>query len=379
MTDVFASLAEAHSTKGAAAALDRLIEVFAERGEYNRLFEARLMRKRYDLGLPLIPDGPAEDLGPAQQSYDQAMMAAARESAALYLKSGKLAESWPFFRALGETAGLRDAISRLNPEDSDDSIIEIALNEGLHPAKGFAMLLKRHGICRAITFFEQYPDPATREESLALLSSTLYDELTANLRSAIERTEGAPPAAATIAELIAGRDWLFGEYSYHVDLSHLMSVVRMSCEASDEGILARGLEMAEYGSRIHSTLSYRGDPPFEDFFLDSAIYLRARTGAGVDAAIAHFRAKIASYNYEEVSTYPAQMLVRMLLRLNRPTEAIRVYEEFLSGTNPAYLSCPTLLQLCRIAGDFERIKQIAELEGDPVQYTAALIAQAAKT
>lgn len=66
MTDVFASLAEAHSTKGAAAALDRLIEVFAERGEYNRLFEARLMRKRYDLGLPLIPDGPAED--PARRS-----------------------------------------------------------------------------------------------------------------------------------------------------------------------------------------------------------------------------------------------------------------------------------------------------------------------
>jgi hypothetical protein len=57
MTDVFASLTEAHSTQGPAALLDRLAEVFRERGEFNRLFEARLMKKRHELGLPLIPEG----------------------------------------------------------------------------------------------------------------------------------------------------------------------------------------------------------------------------------------------------------------------------------------------------------------------------------
>jgi hypothetical protein len=375
MTDVFASLAEAHSTQGPAAVLDRLIEVFRERGEFNRLFEARLMKKRHELGLPLIPEGPAEDLGPAQKAYDQTMLEAARETANLYLAAGKLAEAWPFFRALGEAAPLREAIDRLPPEDAEDPVIEIALSERLHPSKGFEFLLKRHGICRAITFFEQYPDPATREQSLALLSETLYNELAANLRAAIERAEGSAPEAMGIRGLIEGRDWLFGEYSYHVDLSHLMSVVRLSSEAEDPGILARGLEMAEYGSRLHSTLSYRGDPPFEDFFRDSAIYLRARTGVEVEEAIAHFRAKVASYDYEQMSTYPAQTFVRMLLRLHRPQLAIEIFEEFLGDTNPAYLSCPPLAQLCRIAGDYERLKQLARREGDLVQYSAALIAE----
>jgi tetratricopeptide (TPR) repeat protein len=270
---------------------------------------------------------------------------------------------------------LRDAIERLAPDQAEDPVIEIALGERLHPSKGFEFLLKRHGICRAITFFDQYPDPATREQSLALLSETLYHELAANLRAAIERTEGHAPDGARITDLIAGRDELFGEYSYHVDLSHLMSVVRLSADADDPGILARGLEMAEYGSRLHSTLSYRGDPPFEDFFRDSAIYLRARTGVAVEEAIAHFRAKVASYDYEEMSTYPAQVFVRMLLRLGRPQDAIQVFEQFLADTNPAYLSCPPLAQLCRMAGDYERLKQLARREGDLVQYSAALIAQ----
>lgn len=374
MSDVFAGLAEAYSTQGAQALLDRLIEVFRERGEFNRLFEARLMKKRHELGLPLIPEGPLEDLGPAQKEYDQAMMEAAKETAELYLASGKLAEAWPYFRALGETTRLREAIDQLPPEEAEDPVIEIALSERLHPKKGFEFLLKKHGICRAITFFDQYPDPATREESLALLTETLYGELTANLTAAIERAEGTPPAGSTVRELTADRDDLFSEYSYHVDLSHLMSVVRMACDAEDPAILRRGLEMAEYGSRLHTTLTYRGDPPFEDFFRDSAIYLRARTGVQVEEAIAHFRAKVASYDYEEVSTYPAQVFVRMLLRMERPQDAIQVFEEFLSSTNPAYLSCPSLAQLCRMAGDYERLQHLAQREGDLVQYTAALIA-----
>ena len=68
-------------------------------------------------------------------------------------------------------------------------------------------------------------------------------------------------------------------------------------------------------------------------------------------------------------------VMRMLLRLHRPQLAIEIFEEFLGDTNPAYLSCPPLAQLCRIAGDYERLKQLARREGDLVQYSAALIAE----
>ncbi|MCS7026777.1 MAG: hypothetical protein NZV14_18410 [Bryobacteraceae bacterium] len=375
MTDAFGRLLQAQALGGATAVLDCLIEIFRERGEFNRMFEARLMRQRHELGLPLIPETTPEELGQARQAYQDALLAAARDTAMLYLNAGQIAEAWPYFRALGQTSEIRQAIEQLGDAEGDDAVMEIALQEGVHPAKGFAMLLKRHGICRALTFFEQYPDLATREASLALLSRTLHSELDANLRAAIEALEGTAPEGNNIPQLIANRDWLFGEYSAHLDVAHLMSIVRFCWESSDPDTLARGLEMAEYGSRLHATVSYRGDPPFEDFFRDATIYLRARTGVDVEAAVAHFRAKVASYDLEEIGSYPVQTFIRMLLRLNRPAVAVEVFEQFLSDVNPAYLSCPSLPQLCRLAGDFERLKMIAQRDGDLIQYVAAILAQ----
>ena len=48
-----------------------------------------------------------------------------------------------------------------------------------------------------------------------------------------------PPSGATIPELIAGRDWLFEDDAYHIDVSHLGAVVRYSPMARDEPTLRR--------------------------------------------------------------------------------------------------------------------------------------------
>ena len=88
----------------------------------------------------------------------------------------------------------------------------------------------------------------------------------------------APPAGATIAELIAGRDWLFAEESYHIDISHLASVVRMSVLVTDPEAIAMAADLTEYGRRLSPRLQFEGVPPFERIFDDHGIYLRRPAG-----------------------------------------------------------------------------------------------------
>jgi hypothetical protein len=370
---VFSTIDASLHQAGAHAALDRLVAHFLETRQYGRLFEARLMRKRHELGLPLMPTAPLHLDATSQQAYDAEMLDAARQAARLLLDEGRIAESWPFFRALNEPAPVRDAIERLDDGAGGEAVIEIALGERVHPRKGFAMLLAQHGICRAITLFDQYPDAATREDSLALLAGALYGELRANLRAVIERAEGAAPAADSVRDLMAGRDWLFGEYSYHADISHVMSVVRLAAESARAETVRIGRELAEYGVRLSPELQHGGEPPFEEYFEGYARYLRARMGEQVDDTIAWFRGRVASYDYEQIGTYPAQTLVRMLLRLGRPQTAIEVFEEFVGETDANYLSCPPLAELCQLAGDWERLSALAVQGEDLIRYTAAQI------
>lgn len=376
MAELFHSLDSLAQHQSPLQVLDYLVDHFHQQNDFARMFEARLMRKRFQLGLPLLPSGHLHLHSAAQKEYDAEMLAAAKDAARGYLQRGQIAESWPYYRALGDPAPVRQAIDELDPSAGTDAILEIALGERVHPLKGYTMLLAQHGICRAITLFEQYPDAATREDALTLVAQKLHQDLRDNLRNVIERNEGAAPSGDTIADLISNRDWLFGEFCYHIDVSHLMSVVRMCAESDRESTLRLGRDLARYGMRLHSELQYKGDPPFEDFYRDHELYLGARLGDNVDAAIAHFRARVASYDYEQIGTYPAQVLVRMLLKLGRKQEAVEVFERWVGDTDPNYLSCPSLPQLCQMAGDYERMRKLAEKDGDAIRYTAALLTPA---
>jgi hypothetical protein len=354
-----------------------LIRDARERGNYAQLFEARLMETRHRLGLPLLTGGPPVGLeGERRAVYDRSVMDAAKEAGELFLAAGDIPRAWPYFRALGEPEPVANAISSLRDAGDDvDAIIDVALSERVHPLRGLELVLAHHGICRAITCFDQYPDPGSRDEGLRLLASTLYKELRANMRRAIEQQEGqAPPEAATISELIGGREWLFGEYDYYVDTSHLISVLRFAAESHDSQTVALAIELAEYGKHLSPMFHHRGEPPLDDVYEDHLIWLRAMSGQEVEAGVRHFRDKVSALDLEQTGSYPAQVLVRFLLRLERYDEAVEVFERYLANTDPAYLMCPTLVELCRMAGDWERIRSLARDRGDLLTFAAASLA-----
>ena len=375
--DLFDRLDNSFSHAGPAAAFDTLLAQLQTEKRHAHLFEARLMRKRHELGLPLAA-GDAAAIPPERRAeWDAYVAAAAREAGESYLADGEIARAWPYFRALGDSAPVKQAIENASASDAKDEVIEVALHERVHPVRGYQMVLATHGSCRAITCLDQYPDPDTREAALELLTRALHTELTENLARVIEKQEGAPPADRSMTALLSGRDWLFGEYDYYIDTSHLLSALRFAVESENPEVWRRALDFAGYGQHLGPMYHYAGEPPFEKPYSDHAMFLRGLLGIDVDASVAHFRHIAETADPERIGTYPAQVLVRYLLRLKRPQEAIEVFEQHLMESDPQYLTCPNLTQLCQIAGDHERLRRVARGRNDVLSYLASYLLEPA--
>ncbi|MBI3695162.1 MAG: hypothetical protein HY238_10040 [Acidobacteria bacterium] len=372
--DAFERLEQALRSGGPEAGFEFLLRKFQEEKNYPRIFEARLMKKRRELGLPLIQVDSLEDLpADTRRAYEQAYLDAAREVGGLFLADGEIQRAWPYFRAIGETAPVAAAIEQLTPDQGTEPLLEIAFHERVHPRKGFELLLANHGICRAISYFEGYPVREGREQSRSLLVRTLHTELVESLKRTIVQREGPAPDTSSVSDLIAGRDWLFEDNCYYTDTSHVVSVLRFSIDSEDPQTLALAAEIADYGRRLAPMFHYKSDPPFENIYEDHAIYLRALLGQDVDMAIAHFRRKLAASDPAEVGAGPAQALVGLLARLKRYPEAIEVSLEHLRDADPSQLACPSALQLCQLAGDFTRLRKLAQERGDLLSFTAATL------
>ena len=359
---------------GSGAAFDFLIQRLREEKNYPLLFEARLMKKRLELGLSLIPIDSLEDLPEeTQRAYQTTYIEAAREVGGLFLAEGDIARAWPYFRAIGETEPVTAAIEAVASQEEIEPVIEIAFHERVHPRKGFELILTHQGICRAITSFGQYPVGEGRRDSLRLLVRQLHGDLVESLKRVIAGREGERPDAQSIQTLMKGRDWLFERDSYHVDASHLAAVVQYSVELSDPETLRLALELTEYGKRLSPMFQSRGHPPFDDFYADYGVYLRALLGEDVDGAAAHFRSKVARLDPEEMGSAPAQSLVQLLARLKRYDEAVEVSMDYLQKVAPSELSCPSVNQLCRLAGDPRKLKEIARQQEDLLSFTAGVV------
>jgi hypothetical protein len=359
-----------------ASSLDYLIRQFRESKEYHLMFETKLMKKRLELGLPLIQ---APNLGAlprdVQAEYQQYLVEAAQETGELFLASGDIPKAWPYLRATGDVERVAAAIEKLEAGDNVDAIIEIAFMQGVHPAKGLELALGKFGICRALTYFGGNGGEKDREQCIAVLARSIYSELLASIDNAIEEREGRKTGSTSITELIEGRDWLFGEYSSYIDPSHLVSLLQYSPEVTGPETLRQFHDLCEYGKRLSANFQFPGRSPFEDPFVDYDHYVQALLGVDVDEHIAHFRKKVMET--VAAGNWPAQILVNLLVRLERYREALEVSLEYLPGAHASEIACPTAQQLCELAGDFDRLAELARERGDILTYVAAHLETAA--
>ncbi len=385
---VFAELETTLTTQGPVAAINRLCTELRVNKDYTALFYALLMKKRHELGVSPIPTGPSQDLPPQTHApYEEAIREAARLVGGLFLQDRNLAQAWLYFRMLGEPEPMRQALEAYEPQDGEDlqPVVQIAFYEGVHPTRGFDLILSRFGICNAITTLSnpELGHPAdVRQYCLQRLVRALYTELRERLTAEIERQEGKPPAEAeappdtpgVVRRLITGRDWLFGDDFYHIDVSHLSSVVQMSLHLQPCPELGLARELCAYGQRLSGRFLGAGEPPFEEQYRAYDIYLAVLTGEEVEAGLKYFREQVEKNDVATVGTYPAEVLVNLLLRLERPAEALAVSRKYLAASDPRRLTCPSITELCQKTGHYRTLADAAREQGDPVHFLAGLIA-----
>lgn len=372
---LFAEVERRIETEDPRAALDWLIGQLRETRDYRAVFEARLMRKRFEMGLPLLQADSASSLPEAvQKEYQSEMIAAARETGGLFLSDGDILRAWPYFRAIGEAEPVMEALENAaNDREDADGLIAIALQEGVHPRKGIELVLAKHGMCRAINVLGMFQIQKDRDKCIALLVRGLHAEIVDRMGRAIEAEEGKRPETRNLPEMMRGRDWLFGEWTYYVDTSHLASILPYAPETDDEEILGLFLEMCEYGKRLSANFHYKGDPPFEDAYEGYGRYAGALLGRNVDENLEWFRVKADEADVDQYGDAPRQALIRLLASVERYGEAAREMEKLPREMQSEPLTIPQLLYL---SGDYRRLREFARERADVLAFAAATAARA---
>jgi hypothetical protein len=132
-------------------------------------------------------------------------------------------------------------------------------------------------------------------------------------------------------------------------------------------------ELCIYGRKLSKNLQGHTEAPFEEGYDDYLAFLNVIAGVEVEKGLARFRAK-AEREAAEGSTYSAQVYVNLLMRANRPAEALAAAKQFLLAEDDRNLICPGVSELARKAGDYSALAEAAQARNDPVAFLAGLIA-----
>src|SRR5262249_49727473 len=148
---------------------------------------------------------------------------------------------------------------------------------GVLPKKGFDLVLDRHGVCSAITMVSSSDitgNAELRDHCVGRLVRALHSQLSERVRAGLTGRGIPVPDNATLPQLVEAPPELFADDSYHIDTSHLSSVVQMSTylPAGPDNELAQ--ELCVYGRRLSRGLQGHNDAPFDDGYDDYLAYLK---------------------------------------------------------------------------------------------------------
>ncbi|WP_437201700.1 hypothetical protein [Planctomicrobium sp. SH664] len=376
----FNAIESALKEQGIDSAFEQLFQRLRQRREWHNLFDAKMLQAKKDLSLPLsrpssLQDVPAEHRKSIEHSY----LLAAREVADEFLREGDFSSAWMYLQAIREPEKIAAAIDQL-PDSIDDydrleRILGIALHQGVHPEKGVKLMLNSHGTCSTITALDQlFPQltPQQRSNCAKLMVRHLYEDLRGTVRRHLEQRLPLLEPDLPLEDLIRGREWIFEGTNYHIDVSHLSSVVRFarSIEVPAEELqLAR--QLAQYGAQLDRSLQYDGDPPFQNFYLAHRHYFGVLLNQHREAGLKYFREQLQAEPDERDQPILAYVLVDLLVRSEQLHEAIDVATKYLANLGEDVNI--SLDELCVKAGRPDVLLKLRREQDQLVGFTAALM------
>jgi hypothetical protein len=378
--DAFSTIETIRQSSGPGAAVEELIRTLETRGEHHRLFDAILLKKKFEMGLPLSRptsfDSVPED---RQTEFEEAYIAAARRVGTAFLNQNNIPQAWIYLRTIREPQRVVQALDRIVPGDglpeNVDELITVALYERAHPVKGLELMLQSRGTCNTISAFDQAVPQISADERIRgaeLLVRHLYGELLQSVCRDIERRGEEKFTGTTLREAITGRDWLFDDGNYHVDVSHLGSVVRFARFLSPESTeLETAIQLSEYGMRLSPQFQFPADPPFDAYYTAHLHFFRILADDQRNEAIEYFRERLRSSTEADDRRLIAYVLVDLLVRIGANNDAVAVAKEFLADLDES--SGFSFAQLCEEAKRMDVYGKAAQDKGDLVGFTAALL------
>ncbi len=376
----FELLGQVASKQDASELVDRLIEQVQQSGDLHKLFDSKMLKKKQELGLPLSRPSSLQDVPEEfRKEVEAAYVEAAREVGAKFIEQGDLAAAWMYLQVIREPEKLVEALDALPDHIEDyermEEILQIAMYQGVNPPKGVKIMLKGHGTCSTITALDQALPQMSQEhrgECAKLMVRSLYQDVLDSVRRHVEQKVPILEPGLSLKELLVGRDWIFEDGNYHIDVSHLNSVVRFARsieEPAEELELA--CQLAQYGSKLEQSLQYEGEPPFEDFYPAHEHFLNVLIDKNRDEGLQYFRDKLEAEPDEQDKPLLAYVLVDLLIRSDKLDEAVDVSAKHLSNLNEEVSI--SFDELCVKAGRIDVLKQVRKEQDDLVGYAAALL------
>ncbi len=363
-------------------ALDRLVSSSRREGRFAELFEARKLQLRSRLGLPLWSNPSPHGAGFDRQSereLEEGLLVICQEVGELLLDAGHIRDAWVYLRALHDTTWIADKLRTMKIADEQvDDVIQVAFGEGVDPSMGFALLLRHHGTCQAITTLSGYFPALSESDRRAtgqLLVAHLTTELLGSLREQVRRSGQPVSSSLGVHDTLAAFPTLLAEGNPHVDVSHLSATLRMAQSVTDHNCLADAETLADYGSRLDAQWQVTGESPFTDVFGSYRLFYRALLGRDVREGIDYFRSRAESTDIATDGTLAAEVYIELLARCGQSEAAIRESRRLLPAGTPTTGNGPSLWQLCERTGDFSSLVEQTEAAGDLLGFTAALLKQ----
>ncbi|MBA61541.1 MAG: hypothetical protein CMJ76_04170 [Planctomycetaceae bacterium] len=375
---LFEQLESSMQDGGVEAVLTQLITGLKQEKKYHELFEALKMQVRHSIGLPLLYGESGDELEASQRNaLEDGLISACRQVGMGLLQEGRISEGYMYMRPVGDRQAVKEILDQVQAGDNNlDELVEVLLQEGVDVERGFQIVLDSYGTCNSITTYETVVAHKSKPEQrkvAKLLLDHVHAELLNNVKSDIANRSESEPEETTLQDLVADREWLFGEHAYHIDTTHLASTTRFSRILEEEACLRKALDLTYYGRMLNSQFQYEGDEPFTDIYPDHALYYQALLGENVEDALAHFRQKANDVPRNQWGTLAVEVYIDLLNRIGQVDQAIAATAELIQPGERTGGLAPSLLELCESKGDYSQLVESCRGANDVLGFATGLM------